>query len=130
MKTRLAAVMLILWGGTAFAGPPSLTGGRQMPVGFAHQVGVGWPSVFYEYWRSGTPDWGIGGEIVYGDWSGEFSDMKVAGAVNAAVRWQLKKSGATNIAFQIKPGLLMGSIEAGRNDSFVFGLRSEFSIPV
>ncbi len=130
MKTRLAVLVLVLWAGTAFAGPPSLTGGRQMPVGFAHQLGLGWPSVYYEYWRSGTPDWGVGGEIVYGDWSGEFSDMKVAGAVNLPVRWQLKKTGQTNLAFQVKPGMLLGSMDIGRDDRFVFGLRSEFSVPV
>lgn len=130
MKTKLAGMVLVLWAGTAFAGPPSLTGGRQMPVGMAHQVGVGWPSLFYEYWHSGTPDWAIGGEIVYGDWSGEFSDMEIGGAVNVPVRWQLRKSGQTNIAFQVKPGMLLGSMEAGRDDRFVFGLRGEFSLPV
>jgi hypothetical protein len=130
MKMRLAVLVLVLWAGTAFAGPPSLMGGRQMPVGLAHQVGLGWPSLFYEYWHSGTPDWAIGGEIVYGEWSGEFSDMKIGGAVNVPLRWQLRKTGQTNIAFQIKPGMLLGSMEARREDRFVFGLRGEFSLPV
>jgi hypothetical protein len=121
-----------LWtAGAALAGPPSLLGGRQMPVGFSHQVGVGWPGAFYEYWHSGTPDWGIGGEIVYGDWSGEFSDVEIGGAVNVPLRWHLGKvGGAAEVGLQVKPGMLMGSMEAGREDLFVFGIRNEVSVPV
>ncbi len=130
MKMRLAVLLLTLWVGTAFAGPPSLQGGKLMPVGTAHQVGVGWPSLFYEYWHSGTPDWAIGGEVVYGDWSAGFSDVKIGGAVNVPLRWHLKKTGAADIAFQVKPGILLGSMEAGRADRFVFGLRGELSLPV
>jgi hypothetical protein len=48
MKMRLTVLFLVLWVGTAFAETPSLQGGKLMPVGTAHQVGVGWPSVFYE----------------------------------------------------------------------------------
>jgi len=64
MKMRLAVLLLTLWSGTAFAGPPSLIGGKPMGEGTAHQVGVGWPSLFYEWWHSGTPEWAIGGELV------------------------------------------------------------------
>ena len=130
MKIRLVVLLLTLCTGTAFAGPPSLLGGKLIPVGTAHQVGVGWPSLFYEYWHSGTPDWAIGGEVVYGDWSAGFSDVKIGGAVNVPLRWHLKKTGAADIAFQVKPGILLGSMEAGRADRFVFGLRGEFSLPV
>ena len=130
MKMRLAVLLLTLWVGTAFAGPASLQGGKLMPVGTAHQVGVGWPSLFYEYWHSGTPDWAIGGEVVYGDWSAGFSDVKIGGAVNVPLRWHLKKAGSADIAFQVKPGILLGSMEAGRADRFVFGLRGELSLPV
>jgi len=130
MKMRLTVLFLVLWVGTAFAGPPSLQGGKLMPVGTAHQVGVGWPSLFYEYWHSGTPDWAIGGELVYGDWSGGFTNVEIGGAVNVPFRWHLKKTGAADIAFQVKPGMLLGSMEAGRGDHFVFGLRGELSVPV
>ena len=130
MKMRLTVLFLVLWVGTAFAETPSLQGGKLMPVGTAHQVGVGWPSAFYEYWHSGTPDWAIGGEIVYGDWSGEFSDLEIGGAVNVPLRWHVGRAGGADIGFQFKPGLLLGSMEAGRDDRFVFGLRGELSVPV
>jgi hypothetical protein len=130
MKMRLTVLVLVLWAGTAFAGPPSLSGGKPMPVGTAHQVGVGWPSLFYEWWHSGTPDWAIGGEMVYGDWSAGFSDVTIGGAVNAPFRWHITKTGVTDIAFQVKPGMLFASREVGRGDRFVFGLRGELSLPV
>ena len=132
MKMRISFLFfaLSLWVGTAFAGPPSLLGGESMPSETAHQVGVGWPSLFYEWWHSGTPDWAIGGELVYGDWSGEYSDMKVAGAVNAPFRWHMNKIGAADVAFQVKPGVLIGSMEGWRDDHFVFGMRGEISFPI
>ena len=132
MKMRFAVLLLIvLWTGTAFAGPPSLLGGKALSEGTAHLVGVGWPSLFYEWWHSGTPEWAIGGELVYGDWSGEFSDVKIGGAVNVPVRWHLSGDGeGTDIAFQMKPGFMLGSMDGGRDDHFVFGLRAEMSLPV
>jgi len=130
MKTSLAVLVLVLWAVTAFAGPASTVGGKEMPVGTSHQVGVGWPSAFYEYWHSGIPDWAIGAEVVYGDWSGEFSDVEIGGAVNVPFRWHLSKVGGADIAFQVKPGFLLGSMEGGRDNHFVFGLRSEISLPV
>jgi len=130
MKMRVLVLLLILWTSMAFAGSPSQMGGKLMPEGTAHQVGAGWPSFFYEWWHSGTPEWAIGGEVVYGDWSGEFSDVKIGGAVNVPLRWHLTKSGAADIAFQVKPGILLGSMEAWRDDRFVFGFRGEISFPI
>jgi hypothetical protein len=101
-----------------------------MPIGTAHQVGVGWPSLFYEYWRSGTPDWAIGGEVVYGDWSGGFTNLEIGGAVNVPFRWHLTETGSADIALQVKPGILIGSLDEYRGDHFVFGLRGELSLPV
>jgi len=130
MKMRLAVLFLVLWVGTAFSETPSLQGGKLMPVGTAHQVGAGWPSVFYEYWHSGTPDWAIGGEVVYGDWSGGFTNVEIGGALNVPLKWHLKKTGTADIAFQVKPGILLGSLEEGGGDDFVFGMRCELSVPV
>jgi len=131
MKTRLTVLFLILWVGTAFAGPPSLQGGKLMPIGRAHQVGVGLPSLFYEWWHSGTPDWAIGGEVVYGDWSGGYSNVNIGGAFNMPFRWHLKETGSADIALQVKPGILFGSLDEGRFDgNFVFGVRGELSVPV
>jgi len=130
MKMRLAVLVLVLWTGTAIAGPLSLLGGKPMAEGTAHQVGVGWPSVLYDWWHSGTPEWAVAGEMVYGDWSGGFSNVEIGGAVNMPLRWHLNKAGGTDIAFQLKPGILLGSMEAARDDRFVFGLRGEMSLPV
>jgi hypothetical protein len=133
MKTRLFVLILVTLcaGGTAFAGPPSLLGGKPMAGGTAHLVGVGWPSLSYEWWHAGSPEWAIGAELVYGDWSGEFSDVEIGGAVNVPVQWHLLRSGATNVAFRVTPGFLVGSAEAGRrDDEFVFGLRGEMGVPV
>jgi len=35
-----------------------------------HNTGVGWPSLFYEWWNKGQGnlDWALGAELVYGDW--------------------------------------------------------------
>ena len=68
--------------------------------------------------------------MVYGDWSAGFKNVEIGGAVNASFRWHLKKTGAADIAFQVKPGMLLGSLEEGRGDHFVFGLRGELSVPV
>ncbi len=130
MKKSLTVLVLVLWAGTAYAGPASTMGGKEMPVGTSHQIGIGWPSAFYEYWHSGIPDWAIGAEIVYGDWSGGFSDMEIGGAVNVPFRWHLSKLGSADLAFQVKPGILLGSLEGGRDNPFTFGLRSEISLPV
>ena len=130
MKRSLAVMLLTLCAGTAFAGPPSLLGGKPMSGGTAHNVGAGWPSLFYEWWHSGNPDWAIGGELVYGDWSGEFSDVEIGGAFNVPLRWHLAKSGPTDVAFRLTPGVLIGNMEHGPDDDFVFGLRGEFAVPI
>lgn len=131
MKTRLLlTLVLALCASTALAGPPSLLGGKPMPVGTAHLVGVGWPSLFYEWWHSGSPEWAIGGELVYGDWSAGFSDVEVGGAVNVAFQWHISKVGAADIAFRLTPGILIGSMEGGRDDHFVFGMRGEIGFPI
>jgi len=130
MKMRLAVLFLTLWASTAFAEPPSLLGGKRIPSGTAHQVGVGWPSLFYEWWHSGTTEWAIGGELVYGDWSGGFSDVEIGGAVNVPLRWHMNQVGAAHIAFRLTPGILLANAKAGRDDRFVFGLRGEMGFPI
>jgi hypothetical protein len=129
MKLKIILACLLFSSYTAFASGPSLLGGSKMSSDTAHQVGVGWPSLFYEWWHDGTPDWAIGGELVYGDWSGEFSDVEVGFAFNMPFRWQLQESGNADIAMQLKPGALIGMGE-GPAEPFVFGLRGEFSVPI
>jgi len=134
MKTKALLLLsaLLLVGGTASAGPFSLLGGERMPAGTAHQVGMGWPSLFYEWWHSGNPDWALGAELVYGDWSGGFSDVEIGGAFQVPLRWHMAKSGAVDVAFRLTPGILFGGVETGRkkDDHFVCGLRGEFAIPI
>ena len=131
MKKRFLLVLLLtLWVGTAFAGPPSLLGGKPMGEGTAHMVGIGWPGLTYEWWHAGAVDWAIGGELVYGDWSAGFSDVTFGGAVNVPVRWYLGKVGAGEMAFQVKPGILFANVDTRWDDYFVFGLRGELGLPV
>ncbi|MEW6443875.1 MAG: hypothetical protein AB1640_23265 [bacterium] len=129
-KATFALLVLAIWSGTAFAGPPSLLGGKPLPGGTAHRVGAGWPSLLYEWWHAGNPDWAIGGELVYGEWSGEYSDVEIGGAFNVPLRWHIGGGGAVDVAFRLTPGVLFGSAEERREDDFVFGLRGEFGIPI
>jgi len=130
MKKAFATLLLMLFAGTAFAGPPSVLGGKPLPAGTAHNVGAGWPSLMYEWWHSGSPDWALGAELVYGDWSGEYSDVEIGGAFNLPLRWHIAHSGSVDAAFQVTPGVLFGDAEERHQDGFVFGLRGEFGVPV
>lgn len=136
MKSRFILSVVVAWlaASTAFAGPPSLTGGKRLQSRTAHHLGVGWPSLTYEWWHSGKLEWALGAELVYGDWSGAFSDVQIGGAFNIPLRWHLKTRGhrnaITDIAFRFTPGVLVGNIEAPGDDLFVFGVRGEFAVPV
>lgn len=132
---RMLAAMVLAWilAGTAWAGPFSLLGGEPMPAGTAHQVGMGWPSLLYEWWHSGNPDWALVAELVYGDWSGGFSDVKIGGAFQVPLRWHLAGKSPISAAFRLTPGILFAGAETGRkkdDDRFVCGLRGEFAVPV
>lgn len=122
-------LFLILLGNAAYAGPASVISGEPMTSSTAHQVGLGWPSVYYEWWHSGNPDWALGGELVYGDWSGEFSNVEIGGAFNVPFRWHLMESGITDVGFRVAPGVLVGET-GGKNERFVFGARAEIGVPV
>ena len=131
MKVCTFVIAMISWVSVAYAGPPSIMGAKPMGSNTAHHMGLGWPSVFYEYWRAGNPDWGIGGELVYGDWSGDFSDVEIGGALNVPLRWRLSDQGRTAIAFRLAPGALIASVDGGPfNDRFAAGIRCEMGIPV
>lgn len=95
----------------------------------AHHVGAGWPSAFYEWWTGGDPNWGIGGELVYGDWVGEFSDVEFGFAANVPIRWHLSSNRKTDIAFKFRPGALIGIGEGGA-EPFVGAMRAEAGIPI
>jgi len=131
---RILAALVFAWSmtSTSWAGPFSLLGGEPMPAGTAHQVGMGWPSLFYEWWHSGNPDWALGAELVYGDWSGGFSDVEIGAAFQVPLRWHLARSNPISAAFRLTPGILFAGAETGRkkDDHFVCGLRGELAVPV
>jgi hypothetical protein len=81
----------------------------------AHKVGTGWPSTSYEWWNKGKRklDWALGGELVYGPWSGAWDDPRIAFAIYAPLRfhlWNHKRPGSTtDLGFRVTPGLMAGS---------------------
>jgi hypothetical protein len=120
----------------AFAGPAnSVIGGKKLEEDMVHSGGVGYPSVMYEWWNKGKNelDWGLSGELVYGDWPAAHTDRftKIGLGVNGLLRWHLatrKHAKVTNdIAILAKPGIL---ISGNRADTFTFGLAGEALVPV
>lgn len=130
MKKFTICLVMLFFSISAHAGPSSVLGAKPLPDSSVHHVGVGWPSVAYEWWNAGSPDWAISAEMVYGDWSGEFSDVDIGAALNVPFRWQLKQNGRAHVALEMAPGGLIGSNDAPGGDLFVFGLRAEMGVPV
>ena len=118
------AVMMLSM--SAYAGPPSILGGKALEQPTANFVSVGWPSLSYEWWHAGHPDWALGAELVYGDWSGKYSDVDIGIAFNVPFRWEFHKEGNADVAFLLKPGVLFGD----KDDTFVFAFRPEIGLPV
>ena len=117
----------------ASAGPPSVEGGKAMKKDSAHHMGGGWPSAKYDWWNKGKSlDWAIGGELVYGDWVGAYSDITFGVAINGTLKWNLLHKKKLDLALRFAPGLLMGSYDRGRffDDRFVFGFRGEVGVPI
>ena len=111
------------------AGVPTPIGAHTFPARDGHHVGVGWPSLSYDWWNKGSPSWAIGGELVYGDWSGSHSDVEIGFGVNGRMRWALSGNKRASVALQWSPGILLAATE-GPVDNFVFGVRSELAVPV
>jgi hypothetical protein len=120
----------------ALAGPKnSVIGGKKLEQDMVHSGGVGYPSVIYEWWNKGKGnlDWGLEGELVYGDWpaahTGRF--VKIGLGIDGMVRWHLATREhdkvTTDIAITAKPGILISS---NRFDSFTFGIAGEAIVPV
>ena len=149
MKARgVAAFMLALVvSSPALAGPENSTiGGKKLDADVVNNVGVGFPSIFYEWWNrgSGSLDWALSGELVYGDWASFTTSgarafgfrvrnrlVRIGFGVNGHLRWHLakkKRSKVTNdMAFLFKPGLL---VAGNTSSTFTFAIRTELGAPV
>ena len=136
---RGAAVLAMVWlmASPALAGPQnSPIGGKRLQNDDVHNVGVGYPSVYYSWWNRGPRrlDWAIQGDLVYGDWAAAYSRgrfIRVGLGVSAPLQWHLStknRSRVTNdVGFRFTPGILLAR-NAGRD--FTFGVKAEVSAPV
>ncbi len=130
MKKIMLGLFLVLFVTSSYAGPSSILGAQPLSESTEHYVGVGWPSIAYEWWHAGSPDWAIGAELVYGDWSGEFSNVDVGFAINVPFRWQMHQSGKTSIGFKLTPGAMIGDNDAPGGDQVVGAFRGEVGVPI
>ena len=142
---RAAAVLSLVFGvsNTAFAGPQSTIGGKPLQSEMVHNVGVGWPSLFYEWWNhgAGNLDWALGAELLYGDWSGAYSDVAIGFALNAPLRWHIHAKrharSTIDVGLRFTPGAMVGGGEPRGDPRFVpadrrtvGGIRAELAVPV
>jgi hypothetical protein len=120
----------------ALAGPKnSVIGGKKLEQDMVHSGGVGYPSIMYEWWNKGKGnlDWGLEGELVYGDWpaAGKGRGIKIGLGIDGMVRWHLATRNhdkvTTDIAILAKPGILIAS---NTGDNFTFGIAGEALVPV
>jgi hypothetical protein len=120
----------------ALAGPKnSVIGGKKLEQDMVHSGGVGYPSIMYEWWNKGKGnlDWGLEGELVYGDWAAAHTSrfIKIGLGIDGMVRWHLAtrehSKTTTDIAILAKPGIL---ISGNRGDTFTFGMKGEAMVPV
>lgn len=150
MKAIAVFALVLAMASPAMAGPDnSVIGGKKLEQDMVHNAGVGYPSTFYEWWNKGRKklDWGLSGELVYGDWGAARSAerttvgnvtlrtsarfIKIGLGLNGILRWNLasrERPKVTNdTAILFKPGIL---IAGNRQDSFTFGIKPEVGVPV
>ena len=133
MKFILTVLLALALASPALAGPQSTVGGARLEHDNSHRVASGWPGTAYEWWNkgSGRLDWAIGGELVYGPWSGAFDDPRIAFAAYAPIRIHLydkqRPNAKTDLGLRITPGFLAGS---ARRSTPTVGGRIEVGVPV
>lgn len=143
MKRTIGTVALVLaMASPAMAGPNNSTiGGKRLQNDNVHNVGVGYPSLFYEWWNQGPRklDWALKAALVYGDWPaaynrGRFNNgrfIRIGLGLSAPLRWHLSTKNrpkvTNDIAFRFTPGILLAG---NRSDSFTFGIKAEIAVPV
>lgn len=146
-KAIVPFLLVLVMAGPALAGPENSTiGGKKLQTDTAHSVGVGYPSVLYEWWNrgKGSLDWGLSGELVYANWASftttgtrqfgvrtSSDGIRIGLGISGILRWHLatkKRSKVTNdIAFLFKPGILFAGNTAR---TFTFAIKPEFGVPV
>ena len=144
MRAFAVFVSVLAMSSTALAGPQSTIGGKPLESDMVHNTGVGWPSLFYEWWNKGQGklDWALGAELVYGDWSGAFSDVSAGLALNAPLRWHIHNrkhaKATTDAGLRFTPGAMVGGSDRGRappvgsrrDQRVMGGVRAELAVPV
>jgi hypothetical protein len=147
MRAVAAFLLVLATSSTALAGPQSTIGGKRLESDMVHNTGVGWPSLFYEWWNKGQGnlDWALGAELVYGDWSGAYSDVSVGFAVNAPLRWHIRNKkhakATTDVGIRFTPGAMVGGSDRGRgpvppppgfqpDQRVMGGIRAELAVPI
>ena len=146
MRAIGIVVFALTLSSTAYAGPQSTIGGKRLQSEMVHNTGVAWPSLFYEWWNrgQGNLDWALGAELVYGDWSGAYSDVSVGLALNAPLRWHIHTGkhakATTDVGVRFTPGAMVGGSERGRfqapppgvqpDGRVMGGVRAELAFPV
>jgi hypothetical protein len=133
MKFITTLFLGLILASTAFAGPQSTIGGRRLDTDMAHQVRTGWPSTGYEWWNKGkgSLDWALGGELVYGPWSGAWDDPRIGFALTAPLRFHLyekkRPNAKTDLGIRFTPGLMAGSAAV---QTAIVMTRAEIAVPV
>lgn len=140
MKAIGVFVLAMTVASPAFAGPSNSTiGAKKLEEDMVHSGGVGFPSISYEWWNNGNGnmDWGLAGELVYGDWAAVISGnnsnarfIEIGLGVSGILRWHLatkEKTKVTNdVAILVKPGILLAG---NATNNFTFGLKGEVGAP-
>lgn len=137
MKAVGLFVLAMAIASPAAAGPANSTiGGKRLRDDNVHSVGVGYPSLFYEWWNKGPRqlDWALRGALVYGDWPTVYADgrfVRIGLGLSAPLRWHLatkRRAKVTNdVGFRFTPGILLAGNDA---DAFTFGIKAELAAPV
>ncbi len=133
MKFLVTLLCAMALASSALAGPPSTIGGARLDSDMAHQVRSGWPSTSYEWWNKGknSLDWALGGDLVYGPWSGAWDDPRIGFALYAPLRFHLwsrkRPASKTDLGIRFTPGLMAGSV--ARKTATVVA-RAELAVPV